>query len=255
MASRWERMGLALGSAGLALLLLLAPARAGTLSLAPAAGDRGASAGRDLFVPITATQVLTDGFSNLPYVIGPGPGVLQIDDVIVDGDLTVLGRGENYGPIYVNGRLTISGTWDNLSDTRSVCDPIRDICVDSVVAGVIVNRGVWGSRGLLAMPYGVTNTGAWDNGAAVTGDGLWINAGQITNTGVITLFGTLLNSGRLGGSGLLVNQGVIHNTGVLTGAVTNHGLIVDTGVLSATMQGPDQVIALHDHLYLPWIVE
>lgn len=205
----------------------------------------------NLYVPPTMTLVITGAFLNTPVIIGPGPGVLFIEDIIIDGHLVIVDEAINYGPVEVNGRLTISGSWDNLDENRYACGLI--MCVSSHVEGYVTNRGQLFSHGNLFMPFGATNEGEWRNTGMVCSNGTLINRGQFTNTGTISVAGVMRNMGQAYSPGLLVNQGVIFNSGLLTGIIENDGIIYSTGILSATIEGDGPVYLLSEHAYLPQI--
>lgn len=202
-----------------------------------------------LHVPPTMTLVITDTFLNQPEIIGPGPGAVTIYDVIIDGHLVIVNDAVNYGPVLVNGRLTISGTWVNMEESHSGCS-IHG-CADSHVEGVVTNRGQWISNGHLSMPYGAVNEGDWWNGGTASIDGTVINRGHLTNTGIATTTGTIWNMGQIHSPGLLVNQGTIFNTGLLSATIANDGVIYSMGVFSGTIEGDGPVYRLQEHVYLP----
>jgi hypothetical protein len=215
--------------------------------------DAAGVSGWNLYVPPTTTLVITGTFLNEATIIGPGPGTLFIEVIVIDGHLVIADEAINYGPVEVNGRLTISGSWSNLEASRYACSEIYDICVDSRVEGYVTNRGQLFSHGSLSMPYGVTNEGEWRNTGTVDSGGSLINRGQFTNTGTISVTGAMRNMGQVYSPGLLVNQGVILNSGLLTGTIENNGAIYSRGVLSATIGGDGPVYLLSERAYLPQI--
>lgn len=227
--------------------------------------------GSGLRVPATMTLAVGGTLLNDPIIIGPGPGVLHIDLVTVDGELVISGTAENYGPVQINGRLVVSGSWTDGSEMRYVCDEIRDICGYSWVEGYITNAGAVENRGSLYAPAGATNHGQWLNdgvlavGGTLENSGGMINAGTfstpgtlrnrgaLTNTGTMTLTGWTLNRGTLRSTGLLANRGALYNWGRLEGRILNHGVIYSMGVLSATIEGEGSVYEQPEALYLPEI--
>ena len=206
-----------------------------------------------LYVPVSTTLVVSDTFFNVPYIIGPGPGVMQIDDVIIDGHLVINDGADNYGPVIVKGQLTTRGHWHDDSEWRYVCDPIRDICVDSAVRGYVTNRGLWHSSGTAFLPHGVTNEGHWQNSALVDTGGVLFNTGWMTNSGQILVSDVMWNWGVASNAGLLVNKGTIFNWGTLSGEIDNHGTLYSMGELSATVDGSGSVHQLTRHTYFPFI--
>ena len=196
------------------------------------------------------TLIISDTFTNEPDIIGPGPGVLYIEDIIVDGHLVIVNEAVNYGPVWVNGRLTISGTWVNMEESRSACSPVHG-CVDSSVEGFVTNRGVWINRGEISMPFGTVNEGDWWNAGTVDAGGTLVNRSLFTSTGIITTTGTTWNMGQIHSPGMLVNQGTIFNIGLLSGTIVNDGVIYSMGVLSGTLEGDGPVYLLQEHVYLP----
>lgn len=239
------------------LLTLQLPQRARAQSVEPRQVDSIRSIhefrGSDFHVPVKATLVFTDTFFNAGFIVGPGPGVLMIDDVIVDGHLVIRNGAINYGPILVNGQLTTQGVWQDASEAHLACDPIRDICVDSWINGHVTNRGLWNSDGLANMCYGITNEGQWRNNATIEVQGTLNNSGWVTNTGQISVNHTLWNRGVFANPGLLENRGTIFNWGILTGQIENDGVIFAKGIVSATVEGDGSVVLLDRHVYIPFM--
>ena len=207
--------------------------------------------GWGLHVPPTMTLAVTGSFTNAATIIGPGPGVLIIDDVVVDGHLIISGTAISDGPVYVNGRLTIAGSWYDAGTYRYVCDEIRGFCVESSTTGHITNGGVLTSTGSAWLPAGLTNRGVWVNAGSVHADGDVHNRGSMTHTGTLTITGRLLNQGDAHVPGGLTNQGEVWNWGMVSGSIANHGPLYNAGVLSATVTGAGPVYMLDHDSYLP----
>lgn len=209
--------------------------------------------GWGLHVPLTMTLAVTDNFTHAATIIGPGPGVLIIDDVVVDGHLIISGTMTNEGPVFVYGRLTLAGTWFDQDTYRYVCDEVRGFCVESSTIGRVYNHGQWQSSGYASMPFGFVNDGAWSNAGDIATEGEVVNRGTMTNTGTMTIAYQLLNEGSVKSAGTLVNTGTIWNLGTLTGTVVNDGTILNMGVLSATVGGSGRVVMLTEHSFLPYV--
>ena len=209
--------------------------------------------GWGLHVPMTMTLAVTGNFTNAATIIGPGPGVLTIDDVVVDGHLIISGTATNYGPVYVNGHLTIAGDWYDGGEFRDVWDEIRHIWVDSSAIGHITNDGALTSLGYAGFSFGLTNRGVWTNTGDVHAGGVVRNRGSMTHTGTLTITGQLLNQGNAHMPGGLTNQGEVWNWGVLSGSIANHGPLYNFGVLSATVTGDGPVYILDHNSYLPLV--